>query len=232
MHVGTSAKILVVDDDPGILDVVRYALEREGFEVRTAADLTDAEHELDAKVDLVILDIMLPGGSGIELSRKLRASGNVVPVIMLTARDAEVDLAVGFEAGADDYVTKPFSTAELVSRVRAALRRREYDRADGAPVMEVGRLKLDMSRYEAWLDDEVVTLTPSEFRLLALLAQKPEHVFSRREIMQHLWGSTHVGDQHACEVHVSNLRRKLERDATSPERLVTVRGFGYKLVPA
>jgi DNA-binding response OmpR family regulator len=232
MHVGTSAKILVVDDDPGILDVVRYALEREGFEVGTAADLTDAEHELDAKVDLVILDIMLPGGSGIELSRKLRASGNVVPVIMLTARDAEVDLAVGFEAGADDYVTKPFSTAELVSRVRAALRRREYDRADGAPVMEVGRLKLDMSRYEAWLDDEVVTLTPSEFRLLALLAQKPEHVFSRREIMQHLWGSTHVGDQHACEVHVSNLRRKLERDATSPERLVTVRGFGYKLVPA
>jgi DNA-binding response OmpR family regulator len=226
-----TATLLVVDDDPGILDVVRYALEREGFEVRTAVDLAEAERELEGNIDLVVLDIMLPGGSGVELCRNLRASGNLVPVIMLTARDAEVDVIVGFEAGADDYLTKPFSTAELVSRVRAMLRRREYDRDGGVPIMEVGRLRLDLTRYEARVEDQVVQLTPSEFRLLAFLAQKPEQVFSRREIMQHLWGSTHVGDQHACEVHVSNLRRKIERDAANPERLLTVRGFGYKLVP-
>jgi two-component system response regulator RegX3 len=225
-----SATILVVDDDPGILDVVRYALEREGYAVRTAADVAEAEAELERNVDLVVLDIMLPGGSGVDLCRRLRAARNFVPVILLTARDSEVDVVVGFEAGADDYVPKPFSTAALVSRVRAMLRRREYDRGEGAAVVEVGRLRLDMTRYEARVDDEVVQLTPSEFRLLALLARRPEHVFSRREIMQHLWGSEHVGDQHACEVHVSNVRRKIERNASDPQRLLTVRGFGYKLV--
>jgi DNA-binding response OmpR family regulator len=226
-----STTILVVDDDPGILDVVRYALEREGYAVRTAANIGEAEAALQLTVDLVVLDIMLPGGSGVDLCRRLRAARNVVPVIMLTARDAEIDFVVGFEAGADDYVAKPFSTAELASRVRAMLRRREYDRADGAAVVEVGRLRLDVTRYEARVDEEVVQLTPSEFRLLALLATKPEHVFSRREIMQHLWGSAHVGDEHACDVHVSNLRRKIERDASDPQRLLTIRGFGYKLVP-
>jgi two-component system response regulator RegX3 len=225
-----SATILVVDDDPGILDVVRYALEREGYAVRTAADVAEAEAELERNVDLVVLDIMLPGGSGVDLCRRLRAARNFVPVILLTARDSEVDVVVGFEAGADDDVPKPFSTAALVSRVRAMLRRREYDRGEGAAVVEVGRLRLDMTRYEARVDDEVVQLTPSEFRLLALLARRPEHVFSRREIMQHLWGSEHVGDQHACEVHVSNVRRKIERNASDPQRLLTVRGFGYKLV--
>ncbi len=227
-----SSRVLVVDDDPGILDVVSYALEGEGFEVETAADTDDAERALEQAFDLVVLDVMLPGGSGTDLCRRLRANGDVVPGLMLTARDAETDLVVGLEAGADDYVTKPFSTAELVSRVRAMLRRRDYDRSEGLTVRQVGGLKLDVTRYEAQIDGGVVQLTPSEFRILALLAERPQHVFSRREIMQHLWDSAHVGDEHACEVHISNLRRKIERDPSEPERLLTVRGFGYKLVPA
>jgi DNA-binding response OmpR family regulator len=227
-----SGRVLVVDDDPGIRDVVSYALETEGFEVDTATDTADAERALERPVDLVVLDIMLPGGSGTELCRKLRAGGHVVPVLMLTARDAEVDRVVGLDAGADDYVTKPFSTAELVSRVRAILRRREYDRSEGNVIRQVGGLTLDVTRYEVRVDGAPVQLTPSEFRILALLAERPERVFSRREIMQHLWDSAHVGDQHACEVHISNLRRKIERDPSDPERLLTVRGVGYKLVPS
>jgi DNA-binding response OmpR family regulator len=224
-----TARVLVVDDDPGIRDVVSYTLEAQGFDVDTADDAADAERALERPVDLVVLDVMLPGGSGTELCRKLRADGNVVPVLMLTARDAEVDRVVGLDAGADDYVTKPFSTAELTSRVRAILRRRDYDRTAGATVRKVGGLTLDVTRYEVQVDGRPVQLTPSEFRILALLAEHPERVVSRRQIMEHLWGSTHVGDQHACEVHISNLRRKIERDASVPERLLTVRGFGYKL---
>jgi DNA-binding response OmpR family regulator len=227
-----SARVLVVDDDAGIRDVVSYALKTEGFDVDTANDTVDAERALERPVDLVVLDLMLPGGSGTELCRRLRADGDVVPILMLTARDSETDVVVGFEAGADDYVTKPFSTAELISRVRAILRRREYDRSDGTTVRQVGGLTLDVTRYEVQVDGEPVQVTPSEFRILALLAEHPERVFSRREIMEHLWDSTHVGDQHACEVHISNLRRKIEHDASSPERLLTVRGFGYKLAPS
>lgn len=227
-----SARVLVVDDDPGILDVVSYALESEGFDVSTATDAAGAERELARPVDLVVLDVMLPGGTGTELCRRLRASGNVVPVMMLTARDAEVDLVVGLEAGADDYVKKPFSTTELITRVRALLRRREYDRAEGGSLREVGGIRLDLARHEVEVDGEPVQLTPSEFKILALLTERPGHVHSRREIMEHLWASTHVGDQHACEVHMSNLRRKIERDPASPERLLTVRGFGYKLAAA
>jgi two-component system response regulator RegX3 len=151
--------------------------------------------------------------------------------LMLTARDAELDRVVGLEAGADDYVTKPFSAAELVSRTRAILRRREFDRSEGATVRKVGGVLIDLTRHEVLVDDKPVALTPSEFRILTLLSERPEHIFSRREIMEHLWHSSHVGDQHACEVHVSNLRRKIEADAENPTRLLTVRGFGYKLVP-
>jgi two-component system response regulator RegX3 len=224
-------RILVVDDDPGILDVLSYALRDEGFAVETAADVEHAELALEQPIDVVILDLMLPGGSGTDLCRRLRSAGNVVPVLMLTARDAELDRVVGLEAGADDYVTKPFSAAELVSRTRAILRRREFDRSEGATVRKVGGVLIDLTRHEVLVDDKPVALTPSEFRILTLLSERPEHIFSRREIMEHLWHSSHVGDQHACEVHVSNLRRKIEADAENPTRLLTVRGFGYKLVP-
>jgi two-component system response regulator RegX3 len=229
----SAGKILLVDDDPGIREVVTYALQREGFDVDEAAD---GETALDAarasEFDLVILDVMLPALSGIDACAQLRAESNV-PIIMLTAKDAESDRVRGLELGADDYVGKPFSTTELVSRVRALLRRRELDRSEGGPgTRSLGGLNIDFARHEVRADGKPVHLTLSEFKVLALLAERPERVVSRREIMQNLWQSDHVGDEHACEVHVSNLRQKIERDPSRPERLLTVRGVGYKLVAA
>jgi DNA-binding response OmpR family regulator len=215
-----------------VLDVVAYALRGEGFDVTTAVDgeaaLAAAGRET---YDVLVLDLMLPGVSGIEVCRRLRAGANPVPIVMLTARDAELDRVLGLEVGADDYVTKPFSSAELASRIRAIVRRRELDRSSGrASVSRVGGITIDLARHRVTVDDHPARLTPSEFRLLALLAEHPDRVFSRRRIMGHLWESEWVGDEHAADVHVSNLRRKIERDPTSPQRLVTVRGFGYKLV--
>ena len=223
-------RILVVDDEPALRDTVGYALRQEGFEVDVREDGDSAlEAALTDGFDLVILDLMLPGLSGTEVCRRLRAE-SAVPIVMLTARDAEVDRVVGLEIGADDYVTKPFSMAELIGRVRAILRRREHDRSGGGGVVRRGGgLELDSSRHTVTRDGEAVSLTPSEFRLLDLLASDPERVFSRREIMQHLWESSYVGDQRACDIHISNLRRKLEDDPANPTRIVTVRGVGYKL---
>jgi two-component system, OmpR family, response regulator RegX3 len=225
--------VLVVDDDPGVLDVVAYTLRREGFDVDEERDGPAALGAARARAyDIVILDVMLPELSGTDVCRALRAESDV-PILMLTARDAERDRVLGLELGADDYVTKPFSSAELLSRVRAILRRRELDRATGgATVRKLGGLQIDLGRHEVLVDGERVHLTLSEFKVLSLLAQQPDAVVSRRELMQHLWASEHVGDEHACEVHISNLRRKIERDPTQPERLVTVRGSGYKLVAA
>jgi len=226
-----SARILVVDDDPGIQDVVRFALAGEGFDVEAVGDGESAlERAATDEYDVLILDVMLPDVPGTEVCRRLRAERSVVPILMLTARDAEVDRVLGLELGADDYIAKPFSRAELVGRVRAILRRRELDRGDGAgPVRQIGGLRLDFARHEVTVDGEPVQLTPSEFRLLALLAQRPGEVFSRAEIMRHLWGSEHVGDEHPADVHISNIRRKIERSPARPQRLVTVRGAGYKL---
>jgi len=226
-------KILLVDDDPGVLDVVAFMLRREGFDVDEERDGNAAlEKARTDAFDIVILDIMLPGMSGTDVCRALRAESDV-PILMLTARDAEIDRVLGLELGADDYVTKPFSTAELLSRVRAILRRRELDRATGgAPVRKLGGLQIDLGRHEVSVDGDRVHLTLSEFKVLSLLAEQPERIVSRRELMQHLWASEHVGDEHACEVHISNLRRKIEKDPAQPERLVTVRGMGYKLVAA
>jgi two-component system, OmpR family, response regulator RegX3 len=224
--------VLVVDDDPGVLDVVAFTLRREGFDVdeerdgRTALDAARARD-----YDIVILDVMLPEVSGTDVCRALRAESDV-PIVMLTARDAERDRVLGLELGADDYVTKPFSSAELLSRVRAILRRRELDRAvvRGGALRSLGGLQIDLGRQQVTVDGEAVRLTLSEFKVLALLAERPDAVVSRRELMQHLWASEHVGDEHACEVHISNLRRKIERNPSNPQRLLTVRGSGYKLV--
>jgi two-component system response regulator RegX3 len=209
---GTGERILLVDDDAGVRDVVAFTLRREGFEVDEERDGQSAlESGRSGLYSLVVLDVMLPGLSGVEVCRALRAESDV-PILMLTARDAESDRVLGLELGADDYVTKPFSS--------------------GSTVRKLGGLQIDLGRHEVLVDGERVHLTLSEFKVLSLLAEQPEAVVSRRELMQHLWASEHVGDEHACEVHISNLRRKIERDPTQPERLVTVRGSGYKLVAA
>jgi two-component system response regulator RegX3 len=225
-------RILVVEDTEAILDAVTDALTAEGFQVHAASDGRVAlETALAEEFDLVILDLMLPGLSGTEVCRRLRAE-SPVPIIMLTARDSEADRVLGLEIGADDYITKPFSEVELLSRVRAILRRRELDRPGATTVHKLGGLSLDVLAHEVTVDDRPVALSPSEYKLLALLAQEPGRVFSRREIMQHLWQSTYVGDERACDAHVSTLRKKIERDPSFPERIVTVPGFGYKLVAA
>jgi two-component system, OmpR family, response regulator RegX3 len=223
-----SKRVLVVDDEPGIVDLVSYGLRREGYEVESADDGEAALVRARADgFDLIVLDVLLPGMSGLDVCRVLRAESDV-PILMLTARDAEVDTVVGLEVGADDYVTKPFSLAELVSRVRAILRRRELDRAAvaGGVVREAGGIRVDLTRHEVTVDGEPVALTPSEYRLLALLMNEPQRVFTRRQIMQHLWDSAWVADERTCDAHVSNLRRKL---GTAADRIATVRGVGYKL---
>jgi DNA-binding response OmpR family regulator len=216
-------RVLIAEDESAIADSVAYALRGEGFEVDT---VKDGESALEAAradgYDVLLLDLILPGVSGVEVCRRLRAE-SAIPIVMLTARTAEVDRVVGLDAGADDYVVKPFSMPELISRVRAILRRRELDLAQ-PNALRVGSLALDLGSHTATIDGTVVRLTPSEFKLLTLFARNPERVLSRRELMQHLWDSSYVGDQRATDAHVVNLRRKIGR-----ERLLTVRGVGYKL---
>ena len=223
------SRVLVVDDEPAIRDAIGYALHSEGFEVDAASDgEAGLNAALGSAYDVVVLDLMLPRMSGTEVCRRLRGE-SAVPIIMLTAKGAELDRVLGLEIGADDYVTKPFSMAELIGRIRAIIRRRELDRTGGSSVIRVGGLELDPIRHEAKVEGDPKRLTPSEFKLLLLLAEQPERVFSRREIMQHLWDSSYVGDQRACDIHISNLRQKIEPDPANPLRVVTVRGVGYKL---
>jgi two-component system, OmpR family, response regulator RegX3 len=228
-----NGRILVVEDDRAISDAVDYALREAGYEVDAVGDGDVAlERARDRSYDLMVLDLLLPGRRGIDVCRTLRAEQNDLPIVMLTALDAEADRVHGLDIGADDYVTKPFSIAELVSRVRSLLRRRELDRKSGGAVRSVGGLRLDVARHTAAVDGRPILLTRSEFRLVALLASEPGKPFEREELIRHLWESDFVGDRRAIDVHVSNLRRKLERDPRRPERLVTVRGVGYKLVAA
>jgi two-component system, OmpR family, response regulator RegX3 len=225
-----SARILVVEDEPAIAEAVSYALTDAGYDVDAVGDGDDAVAAARARsYDLMILDLLLPGMQGVDVCRTLRAESDL-PIVMLTARDAEVDRVVGLEVGADDYVTKPFSVAELVSRVRALLRRRELDRSRTAVVQKVGGLHIDVTRHSASIDGKPLPLTRSEFRLVTLLASEPGRVFTRDELVRHLWESDFVGDRRAIDVHVSNLRRKLEAEPRHPQRLVTVRGVGYKLM--
>ena len=226
-----TAHILVADDDAAVVDAITHSLERERFEVEVAQDGEEALDKARAKqFDVVILNVMMPRLFGTDVCRTLRAESDV-PIILLSARDGELDRVLGLELGADDYVTKPFSMAELVSRARTLLRRRELDRATAGAVRQVGDLRIDFARHQVALDGQAVHLTRSEFRLLTLLAEEPERVYSRREIMEHLWQSPYVGDERACDIHVSNLRGKIEEDARNPVRLLTVRGIGYTLVP-
>jgi two-component system response regulator RegX3 len=227
----SSGRILIADDEPSVRDSVGYALVQEGFQVSSAADGAEASEMVGNGVpyDLLILDIMMPGPSGLDICREVR-SRSAVPIILLTAKDAEVDKVVGLEVGADDYVTKPFSVRELLGRVRAQLRRRELDRTAPAEavVIEAGPVAIDLVRHVATVHGEPVALTRSEFQLLRLLVGRAGEVFSRRKIMEELWQSEFDGDERACDVHISNLRQKVERDPQNPELVLTVRGVGYK----
>ena len=223
-------RILVVEDEVSISDALVYTLRGEGYDVDAVAD---GESGLEAArsqlYDALVLDLMLPGLSGLEVCRRIRAESSV-PILMLTARTAEVDRVVGLDAGADDYISKPFSMPEFVSRVRSILRRRDLDRTEGGNgLLKVGGLELDLGAHIVRVEGRTVSLTPSEFRVLTLLSERPGRVFSRRELMQRLWDSSYVGDERAADVHVANLRRKIEEDPAEPVRLVTVRGAGYML---
>jgi two-component system response regulator RegX3 len=221
-------EVLFADDELTIREAVAYALRVEGVKVRTydtGSGALDAAR--DRVFDLAILDVMLPDISGLEVCRRIRAS-SALPVMLLTARDTEADLVLGFEAGADDYVKKPFSMTELVIRVRAMLRRQELDRSVAERMVTVGDLSIDLARHEARVDGVNIRLTPTELRLLTLLASE-DRAFSRREILEHVWETVFVPDERSCDVHVANLRRKIEDDAANPRRVLTVRGVGYRL---
>lgn len=219
-------RILVVDDEESILKIVEYALTEAGYEVHVTQDGEWAEVMLrEVRPDLVILDVMLPGKSGLDIAKDLRATSNV-PIIMLSARGDEVDRILGLEFGADDYVTKPFSPRELVSRVKAILRR-----VEGAPAerIRVGDLEIDTASLQVKMSGQPIHLTTSEYGILLHLASHPGKAFSRRAILSALWGETPVGDERAVDVHIHNIREKLEADQENPEYLLTVRGFGYRL---
>ena len=228
----SSGRILVADDEPSVRDAVGYSLEQEGFDVTLAVDGDDADEKIGADAgayDLLILDIMMPGRSGLDICRDVR-SHSPVPIILLTAKDAEVDKVVGLEVGADDYMTKPFSVRELLGRVHGQLRRRELDRSPprGATRIDAGPVTIDLVRHLVTVRGRQLNLTRSEFQLLRLLAGHPGQVFRRAEIMEELWQTEFDGDVRACDVHISNLRHKIEGDAQRPELVVTVRGVGYK----
>jgi DNA-binding response OmpR family regulator len=223
-------RILLADDEAPLRRAVSFALEREGYAVEAVADGEAAlERARSGDFELAILDVMMPGLSGLQVCREIRSGGSL-PVILLTARDSELDTVVGLEAGADDYVRKPFSVPELISRVAALLRRRRLDAADrGAPQLSVAGLDIDPLGRSVSADGKEIRLTAAEFDLLLLLAGAPGQVFTRRAIMEHLWRTPFFGDERSADTHVSNLRRKIERDQRHPTRLLTVRGVGYKL---
>jgi two-component system response regulator RegX3 len=223
--------ILVVDDEQSYRDALRVALEREGFRVEVAADGAEALLRFDAvRPALVLLDVMLPKISGVDVCREIRTRSQV-PIIMVTARNAEIDAVVGLEVGADDYVTKPFRLRELVARVRASLRRGRGDDAGVAQageVLEIGDVRLDAARHEVAVRGERVALPLKEFELLELLLANAGRVLTRDVLIDRVWGPNYYGDTKTLDVHVKRLRAKVEADPGNPERIVTVRGVGYR----
>lgn len=220
-------RILIIEDEESYRDALAFMLQKEGFDVATAADGAEGLAEFDKHgADLVLLDLMMPGMPGLEVCKQLRAQSNVA-IVMVTARDTEVDKVVGLELGADDYVTKPFSHRELVARVRAVLRRGQ-DQELVPDVVEVGGVRIDVERHQVYVDGKEVRFALREFDLLELLLRNPGRVLTRGQLIDRIWGSDYVGDTKTLDVHIKRLRSKIERDPSKPERLITVRGLGYK----
>jgi two-component system OmpR family response regulator len=228
----TQRTILIVEDDHNLMDTLSYNLNKEGYQV---VSTVDGGHALDAarehRPDVIILDIMLPTLSGLEVCRILRKE-MTVPILMLTAKSEELDKVVGLEVGADDYLTKPFSMRELIARVRAMLRRTEMTAPsppEESSLMVLDTLKVDVDRHQATIADTILDLTPKEFDLLAFLVRNRGLVFTREQLLERVWGYDYAGNTRTVDVHIRWLRKKIETDPASPERIVTIRGIGYKL---
>lgn len=221
-------RILIVDDEPSLSEPLAYLLGREGYETTVAEDGPAALAEFDrAGADLILLDLMLPGLPGTEVCREIRLK-SAVPIIMLTAKDSEVDIVVGLELGADDYVTKPYSTRELLARIRAVLRRRVDDETVDDGVLEAGGVRMDIDRHQVTVDGREVAMPLKEFELLELLLRNTGRVLTRGQLIDRVWGADYFGDTKTLDVHVKRIRSKIEADPSNPTLLLTVRGLGYR----
>jgi len=221
-------RILIVEDEPALSEPLAYLLTREGYETTVVADGAAALISFDQSgADLVLLDLMLPGLSGTEVCRELRQRSSV-PIIMLTAKDSEVDIVVGLELGADDYVTKPYSTRELLARIRAVMRRQsdDSDLADG--VLTAGTVRMDVDKHQVTVDGREIAMPLKEFELLELLLRNAGRVLTRGQLIDRVWGADYFGDTKTLDVHVKRIRSKIEPDPSNPRMLVTVRGLGYR----
>jgi two-component system response regulator RegX3 len=222
-------RILLVEDEPALSEPLSFLLEREGYDVTVAEDGISAVSEFDRSApDLVLLDLMLPGMPGTEVCRELRVR-SAVPIIMLTAKDSEIDIVVGLELGADDYVTKPYSTRELLARIRAVLRRRVVAEEGEEPgVLEAGAVRMDVERHTVEVDGRETPMPLKEFELLELLLRNAGRVLTRGQLIDRVWGSDYFGDTKTLDVHIKRIRAKIEREPSDPVQLVTVRGLGYR----
>jgi two-component system response regulator RegX3 len=225
------SKVLLIEDEESFGDALAYQLEREGYEVERVPDGVAGLQLFEASgADLVLLDLMLPGMAGEDVCKEIRRSSNV-PVIMLTAKDAELDKVLGLELGADDYVTKPFSTRELIARMKSVLRRSSVEASSADGVLEAGGIRLDPDRFEVTVRGKSVHLPRKEFELLELLMENLGRVLSRDTLIDRIWGPEYFGDSRTLDVHVKRLRAKCEEDPRNPRHLITIRGLGYKFVP-
>jgi len=220
-------RILIVEDEPALAEPLAYLLSREGYETETASDGTSAlaSFERDSP-DLVLLDLMLPGISGVDVCREIRTRSQV-PIIMLTAKDSEVDIVVGLELGADDYVTKPYSSRELLARIKAVLRRR-VEPDDDPGIIEAGPVRMDIDRHVVSVGGREISMPLREFELLELLMRNSGRVLTRGQLIDRVWGSDYFGDTKTLDVHIKRIRAKIEETPSTPTLLVTVRGLGYR----
>jgi two-component system response regulator RegX3 len=223
-------RVLLVEDEPDLAEPLAYLLRREGYEVRIAEDGDAALAAFTAQEpDVILLDLMLPGMPGTEVCRQVRAVSSTVPIIMVTAKDAEVDVVVGLELGADDYVTKPYSSRELLARMRAVLRRSSTGDADlDDRVLRGGRVTLDIDRHTVAVDGKQINMPLKEFELLEVLMRNEGRVLTRGQLIDRVWGSDYFGDTKTLDVHIKRIRSRIEREPSSPVMLVTVRGLGYR----
>jgi two-component system response regulator RegX3 len=221
-------RILIVEDEPALSEPLAFLLEREGYEPTIVADGPAALAEFDRNgTDLVLLDLMLPGLSGTEVCRELRSRSSV-PIIMVTAKDSEIDIVVGLELGADDYVTKPYSTRELLARIRAILRRRVEDDDEREAVLEAGTVRMDIERHTVMVEGRETPMPLKEFELLEVLLRNSGRVLTRGQLIDRVWGADYYGDTKTLDVHIKRIRSRIEKSPSEPTMLVTVRGLGYR----